>query len=156
MVRFAGRTARAPRAPKERTVTDFDEMNRKVIKEFRENGGKVGGWFEGAPMLILHTTGRKSGKERENPLVYLERDGRVYVFASKAGAPDNPDWVHNLSADPSVTVEMGTERFPATAVAVPEPQRTEVYAEQAAKMENFAEYERNTSRTIPVVELQRA
>ena len=155
MVRFAGRTARPP-SSEGANVTDFNEMNRKVIKEFRENDGKVGGWFEGAPMLILHTTGRKSGQERENPLVYMEREGRVYVFASKAGAPDNPDWFHNLTADPSVTVEMGTERFPATATPVPEPQRTEIYAEQAAKMENFAEYERNTSRTIPVVEIQRA
>ena len=137
-------------------MSDFDEMNRKVIAEFRENGGKVGGWFEGAPMLILHTTGRKSGKERENPLVYLERDGRIFVFASKAGAPDNPDWFHNLSSNPSVSVEMGTDTFPATATVVPDPQRGEIYAEQAAKFENFADYEKQTSRVIPVVELTKA
>lgn len=136
-------------------MSDFDEMNAKVIDEFRANGGRVGGLFEGAPMVLLTTTGARTGNERVNPLMCLPEGDRLFVFASKAGAPDNPDWYHNLKAHPSVTVEYGTERFPATATEITGPERDRLYAEQASRFSNFAEYEQMTSRAIPVVALDR-
>ena len=137
-------------------MSDFDEMNRKVLQEFRENDGNVGGYFENMPLLILHHTGRKSGETRENPLAYVEEDGRYYIFASKGGSPTNPDWYHNIKANPEVTVELGTERFTATASEVSRSERDRIYGDQAARLENFAEYERMTDRVIPVVALERA
>ena len=102
------------------------DWNTKVIQEFRANGGQVGGQFEGAPMLLLHTTGAKSGLERVNPMMYLKNDGHTYVFASKGGADRHPDWYRNLLAHPEVTVELGTETFTATARSLPEDERARV------------------------------
>jgi deazaflavin-dependent oxidoreductase (nitroreductase family) len=129
------------------------DWNAKIIEEFRTNEGKVGGPFEGAPILLLHTTGAKSGAERVNPMMYLVDDGRTYVFASKSGADTNPDWYHNLLAHPEVSVERGTETFPATAQPVSREERDRVYRIQAERYPGFAEYEAKTTRVIPVVEL---
>jgi len=134
-------------------MSEHDDWNAKIIEEFRSNQGRVGGQFEGSPVLLLHTVGAKTGIERVNPMMYLDLDGRRYVFASKAGADSHPDWYHNLRAHPEVTVEVGTETVTATAVPLAEPQRTEVYAEQARRYPGFGDYERKTSRVIPVVEL---
>jgi deazaflavin-dependent oxidoreductase (nitroreductase family) len=131
------------------------DWNTKIIEEFRSNEGRVGGPFQGAPLLLLHTTGRRSGEERINPMMYLLEDGRIFVFASKGGAPTNPDWYHNLVADPQVTVEVGTETYPARAEVVTGEERDRVYAEQASRYSGFAEYQRNTTRVIPVVALVR-
>ncbi|MHB1987731.1 MAG: nitroreductase family deazaflavin-dependent oxidoreductase [Acidimicrobiales bacterium] len=138
------------------TDTNVNDWNAQIIGEFRANGGKVGGQFEGAPVLLLHTTGAKSGAERVNPVMYLELDARVFVFASKAGAPSNPDWYHNLVANPDVTVELGTEQFSARALPLEEEERIRVYDEQARRYPGFREYQDNTERVIPVVELTRA
>ena len=131
------------------------DWNEKIIEEFRANEGRVGGNFEGAPMLLLHTTGARSGTERVNPMMYLELDGRIFVFASKAGAPTNPDWYHNLLAHPEVTVELGTETFEATASPLRGQERDRVYGEQANRYPGFAEYQDKTTRIIPVLELSR-
>jgi deazaflavin-dependent oxidoreductase (nitroreductase family) len=135
--------------------TDFNEWNTQIIAEFRANEGKVGGQFEGAPLLLLHSTGAKSGKERVNPLMPRIDGERMFVFASMAGAPRNPDWYYNVKANPEVEVELGTETFSATAQEVVGRERDEVYAAMAAQFQNFAEYEQMTDRTIPVVELVR-
>lgn len=131
------------------------DWNQSIINEFRANDGAVGGPFKGAPILLLHTNGAKSGRERVHPMMYLPGEGRVYVFASKAGAPTNPDWYHNLLAHPKVTVELGTETFNAIASPLSGEDRERVYAEQVANFPNFAEYQSKTSRVIPVVELVR-
>jgi deazaflavin-dependent oxidoreductase (nitroreductase family) len=135
---------------------DFDEFNRKVIAEFRENSGKVGGMFEGGLIVLVHHIGAKSGIERIAPLGAFREDGRIYIFASKGGAPDNPAWYHNLVANPKVTVELGTETFPAIARVLTGAERDDIYAKQSATTPQFAEYQRKTSRIIPVIELQRA
>jgi deazaflavin-dependent oxidoreductase (nitroreductase family) len=132
-----------------------NDWNRSVIEQFRANDGQVGGNFAGAPVLLLHTTGAKTGRERVNPMMYLEDDGRTYVFASKAGADTHPDWYHNLVAHPDVTAEIGTETVSATAVTIPEPERRRVYDIQASRYPGFADYEVKTTRVIPVVELVR-
>jgi len=134
-------------------VSDMNDWNRKIIEEFRANEGRVGGQFEGAPMLLLHTTGAKSGQERVNPMMYLDLDGRRYVFASKAGADANPDWYRNLVAHPDVTVEVGSEQYEATATPATGVERDQIYAEQASRYPGFAEYQAKTERIIPVVEL---
>ena len=139
----------------EDAVRATNDWNAQIIEEFRTHDGLVGGPFEGAPVLLLHTTGAKSQKVRVNPMMYLNLEGRVYVFASKAGADSHPDWYHNLRANPRVTVEMGTETFPATAVVLPAGERERVYAIQAELFPNFAEYQKKTTRVIPVVELVR-
>jgi deazaflavin-dependent oxidoreductase (nitroreductase family) len=135
---------------------DFDEMNRAVIDEFRATGGKAGGVFTGKPLVLVHHIGAKSGTERIAPLVPLVEDGRIYIFASKGGADTNPDWYGNLVAHPAVTVELGTEKFAATARTLTGAERDEVYARQVAAEPQFGEYQRKTSRVIPVVELVRA
>jgi deazaflavin-dependent oxidoreductase (nitroreductase family) len=137
-------------APK---MSDMTDWNRKIIEEFRANEGRVGGQFAGAPLLLLHTTGARSGQERVNPMMYLDLDGRRFVFASKAGADTNPDWYHNLVARPEVTVEVGTDRYPATAKPLAAGDRDRIFAEQARRYPGFAEYQEKTSRVIPVVEL---
>jgi deazaflavin-dependent oxidoreductase (nitroreductase family) len=134
----------------------MSDWNTKIIEEFRAGDGKVGGPFEGAPMLLLHTTGAKSGVERVNPMMYLDLDGGRYVFASKAGADSHPDWYHNLVANPTVTVELGSETYDATAVSVAGGDRDRIFAEQARRYPGFAEYQVKTSRVIPVVEIRRA
>ncbi len=133
----------------------MNDFNEGIIREFRANGGKVGGGFEGAPLLLLHTTGAKSGKERIAPVMYLQDGGRVLVFASKAGAADNPDWYHNILAEPRVSVEVGTESYEARAEVVTGDERDRLYARQAQLYPGFAEYQEQTDRVIPVVALER-
>jgi deazaflavin-dependent oxidoreductase (nitroreductase family) len=135
--------------------TGPENFNTKIIREFRENGGKVGGPFEGAPLLLLTSTGAKSGQSRTSPVMYLPDDGRYVVFASKAGAPSNPDWYHNLLAHPDASIEVGTERFGVRATVITGAQRDELYARQAGLYPGFAEYEAKTTRTIPVIALER-
>lgn len=132
---------------------DPNDFNRQVIEEFRANQGKVGGFFAGAPVLLLHTTGAQTGEERVNPMMYLDEDGHRFVFASKGGADTNPGWYHNLVAHPEVTVELGTDTYPATAAPVERPERDRIYAQQAARFPNFGEYQEKAERVIPVVEL---
>lgn len=134
----------------------MSDFNQGVITEFRANGGKVGGYFAGANMLLLHTIGAKSGQVRINPLVYANDGDRMLIIASKGGAPTNPDWYYNLLANPVVTVEVGSEQFQARATAITEePERSRLYAHMVAHREGFAEYEQKTSRKIPVVVLER-
>jgi deazaflavin-dependent oxidoreductase (nitroreductase family) len=136
-------------------VVNVNDWNAQTIEAFRANGGKVGGQFEGAPMLLLTTTGAKSGQKRVNPMMYLAEGDAIYVFASKAGAPSNPDWYHNLVANPRVTVERGTETYEAIATPVTGAERDRIYAIQAERYPGFAEYQEKTTRTIPVVSLAR-
>ncbi len=133
----------------------MNEANRAVIAEFRANEGKVGGPFAGGTILLLTTTGRKSGNPSTTPLMYLADGDRFVVFASKAGAPTSPDWYHNLVANPRVTVEAGTEKFLANAKVITGRQRDDLYARQVVLRPVFAEYELRTTRTIPVVALER-
>jgi deazaflavin-dependent oxidoreductase (nitroreductase family) len=137
-------------------MSDINDWNKTIIAEFRANDGRVGGDFEGAPMVLLHTKGAKSGEERVNPMMYLDLDGHIFVFASYAGADTNPDWYHNLVADSAVTVELGSETFDAEAVILEESERQRVYAIQAERNPGFAEYQAKTTRLIPVVELARS
>jgi deazaflavin-dependent oxidoreductase (nitroreductase family) len=134
---------------------DMNDWNRQVVAEFRANAGKVGGMFEGAPLLLLTTTGAKSGQSRLAPLVYTADDDRFVLIASKGGAPTHPDWFHNLRANPDVTVEIGTETFPARATVPEEPERTRLYDQMAGQMPQFGEYQKMTTRQIPVVVLER-
>jgi deazaflavin-dependent oxidoreductase (nitroreductase family) len=134
---------------------DFDAMNRQVIEEFRKTGGTAGGMFEGKPLVLVHHTGAKSGTERIAPLVPLLDSGRIYIFASKGGADTNPDWYHNLVANPDTVVELGAETFPVTARVLTGDEHDDIYAKQSAVEPQFAEYQRITKRLIPVFELQR-
>lgn len=135
---------------------DPSNFNQQIIDEFRANGGKVGGMFEGAPMLLLTTTGAKSGQPRVSPLVYSTDGDRMVIMASKGGAPTNPDWFHNLRANPEVTLEVGTETFPARASVPDGEERQRLWDQMVAQMPGFADYQRNTTREIPVVVLERA
>ena len=133
------------------------DCNKAIIDEFRANGGRVGGPFTGAPLLILHSVGAKSGRARVNPLMYQDLgQGRVAIFATKSGAPKNPDWYHNLVANPHARVELGTETFDVTARVAAAEERQRIWAAQKQRYPNFAEYERKTKRQIPVVVLERA
>ncbi|RMI33327.1 nitroreductase family deazaflavin-dependent oxidoreductase [Nocardia stercoris] len=137
------------------------DWNTQIIDEFRANEGRVGGPFEGAPMVLVHHVGRKSGRELVTPLVHLpdEQDpNRVYIFASKAGAPTNPAWYHNLVAAGKATVEIGVETFPVTVTEITGADRDRIFAEQVRRNPGFAEYEAKTAgiRTIPVLALHRA
>ena len=135
---------------------DWNEWNKSIIEEFRANAGKVGGPFEGAPLLLLHTTGAKSGKERLNPLMYLPDGDRAIIFASKGGSPDSPDWYYNLVANPGVTVEVGTDSYPATATVLEGAERERVWVEQKTRYPQFQGYEDSAPhRTIPVIALER-
>ena len=129
--------------------------NDEIIKEFRANGGTAKA-FAKQPLLLLHTTGAKSGAERVNPLAYLKRGETLYVFASFNARPVNPAWYHNLKANPKVIVEVGTEAFNAIATELHGAERDDVYAEQAAFNPGFAEYEKKTTRVIPVIALTHA
>jgi deazaflavin-dependent oxidoreductase (nitroreductase family) len=133
-----------------------NDFNQALIAEFRANGGKVGGQFTGATLLLLHTVGAKSGAARISPLAYTTDGDRLIVIASKGGAPTNPDWYHNVVANPSVTVEVGTERFPARATVAGPEDRERLFAQMVSIMPGFGEYQRNTTRQIPVVILERA
>ena len=129
----------------------MSDWNAAIIDEFRARGGKVGGQFEGAPLLILHTTGAKSGQERVTPLVYQPVGDALAIFGSKGGAPTNPDWYHNVVANPKVTVEVGTETLERTARVAEGDERERIWSAQKQLMPGFAEYEANTTRQIPVV-----
>jgi len=134
---------------------DINEFNRNLIEEFRANDGKTSGPFEQAPLLLMTTTGAKSGKERVIPIVYTRDGDRLVIAASKGGAPTNPDWFHNVSAHPEVTVELPGERFAARASVAEGAERDRLYAAHAAAMPGFAEYEAKTDRVIPIVLLER-
>ncbi|MEI5673941.1 MULTISPECIES: nitroreductase family deazaflavin-dependent oxidoreductase [unclassified Nocardioides] len=131
----------------------MSDFNDQVIAEFRANHGKVGGNFEGAPLLLLHSTGAKSGEERVSPMMYLPDGERYLVFASKAGAPTNPAWYHNLIAHPDATIEVGDDTIAVRAEELPRAERDAKYAEQAALYPGFADYEAKTDRVIPVLAL---
>jgi deazaflavin-dependent oxidoreductase (nitroreductase family) len=135
---------------------DMNDFNRGLIEEFRANDGKVGGDFAGSPLLLLTTTGAKSGKERVNPVVYTTDGDRTIVIASKGGAPTSPDWYYNLVAHPEVTVEVPGKTFTARARVAEGEERDRLYRAQADMMPNFDEYAANTDRVIPVVVLERA
>jgi deazaflavin-dependent oxidoreductase (nitroreductase family) len=144
----------------ERREQEMSDWNTQTIEEFRANDGKVGGQFEGAPMVLLHHRGRKSGREYVAPTMYLAHEtdpDAIYVFASKGGAPTNPDWYVNLVAAGKTTIERGTETYEVTVHDITGPERDRIYAIQAARYPGFAEYERKTAgiRTIPVLELKR-
>jgi deazaflavin-dependent oxidoreductase (nitroreductase family) len=132
-----------------------EDFNSRIIREFQANGGEVSGQFVGAPLLLLTSTGAKTGAQRTNPMMYLADGERLVVFASKAGAPTNPDWYHNLVAHPEATVEVGTERFGVTATVLTGGERDELYERQSVLYPGFAEYQAGTSRTIPVIALER-
>lgn len=136
-------------------MADDNDFNRQVIKEFRGNGGIVGGVFEGAPMMILTTTGARTGISREIPLVYTSDGGQVVIVASKGGAPTNPDWFHNLTVNPRVIVEVGTERYAANARVTAGEERDRLFNQMATERPDFATYQKNTERVIPVVVLER-
>jgi deazaflavin-dependent oxidoreductase (nitroreductase family) len=138
-------------------MSEMLEWNKNIIKEFRENGGKVGGQFEGASLLLLTTTGAKSGEPRTSPLAFLEDDGRYVIAASYAGSDKNPAWYYNIVANPKVTIEVGEEKFDATASVVLEDraERDRLYAKMVEAMPGFADYEKQTERVIPVVTLSR-
>jgi deazaflavin-dependent oxidoreductase (nitroreductase family) len=129
------------------------EFNARIIEEFRANEGHVGGMFEGSSLLLLHHTGAKSGTSRINPLAYLSDEGRYVVFASKAGSPTNPDWYHNLKAHPNVTIEVATETIDVVASEAAGEERERLYRTQAKRVPQFAEYEKQTKRVIPVIVL---
>ena len=132
-------------------MNDVNDWNKAAIAEFRANGGKVGGQFAGRSLLLLHTTGAKSGQLRINPLVYGTDGDRLVVIASKGGAPTQPDWYHNIVANPLVTVEVGTKQFQARATIAAEPERTRLFDQMAAMMPGYAEYQRSTTRILPVI-----
>ncbi len=132
-----------------------NNWNDGVIAEFRANSGKVGGYFTGKTLLLLHTIGAKSGQERVNPTAYVTDGDRLVIIASKGGAPTHPHWYHNLLAHPLVTVEVGTEKFQVRAAVVSEPERTRLYNKMVEMMPSFAEYQQKTSRIIPVITLTR-
>ncbi len=132
-----------------------ESWNDKVIAEFRANKGRVGGNFEGAPLLLLHSTGAKSGEQRVSPMMYLQTDAGLAVFASYAGKDINPAWYHNLVAHPQASVEVGGDQFDVEARVLTGAERSEIWEEQKRRNPGFAEYERQTDRVIPVVLLAR-
>jgi deazaflavin-dependent oxidoreductase (nitroreductase family) len=142
-------------------MPEATNWNEKIIAEFRANGGRVGGNFEGAPMVLVHHRGRKSGREYVNPMMYMADDvdnDTIYVFASKAGAPSNPDWYYNLTAAGEGTVERGTETYPVTVRELQGDERDRIFDEQARLYPGFADYAQRTAgiRTIPVLQLTRS
>ena len=133
----------------------MSDWNEKIIKEFRENRGKVGGHFADRTLLLLHTTGAKSGEERINPVATIEDDDGLVIIASKGGADTNPNWYHNIVANPIVGVEYATEYFQAQATVTSEPERTELYDKMISSFSGFSDYKTKTSRVIPVLTLTR-
>lgn len=134
-------------------MIEVNDRNKKIIDEFRANDGKVGGWFEGKTLLLLHTKGARSGRERINPVAYVRDGDRFVIIASKGGAPTNPSWYYNTLANPQVTVEVGTETFQAQATVAEEPERTRLYNKMVEVMPGFDDYRRKTTRVIPVIVL---
>ena len=132
------------------------EFNKNLIEEFRANGGKVGGPFADAALLLLTTTGAKSGQPRLAPLAYLTIDGKTIIIGSKAGADTNPDWVHNLRANPQAHIEVGTEAYDVTSRELPRSERDEIFDKVVAVAPGFGEYQSKTSRVIPLFELIRS
>lgn len=132
----------------------MSDWNKQIIDEFRSNEGRVGGMFEGKPLLLLHHRGAKTGIERISPLMYQQVDGAYAVFASKAGAPSNPDWLHNLMANPDVAVEVGSDTIAVRARVADDGERTPIWERQKEDHPQFADYEASTDRTIPVVMLE--
>lgn len=144
---------------KDRLVADtaaLDDFNRAIVEEFRANGGKVGGPFEGGTLLLLHTTGAKSGKARLSPLAYLTIDGKLLIVGSYAGAPKHPAWVHNLRATPKAYIEIGTEAYDVDVRELPEDERDATYPKLIELAPVFADYQAKTVRAIPLFELTRA
>ena len=140
-------------------MSDFNDWNQRVIAEFRANEGRVGGSFEGAPMVLVHHVGRKSGNEYVTPLVYLPSEGNddsIYIFASKGGAPTHPDWYGNLTAAGKATIEVLGRTYQATVTELSGEERDRVYAEQVKRMPGFGEYAEKTEgiRKIPVLQLK--
>ncbi|MFV8263622.1 nitroreductase family deazaflavin-dependent oxidoreductase [Mycolicibacterium peregrinum] len=132
-----------------------DNWNDNIIAEFRANGGKVGGPFEGATLLLLHTTGAKSGKERVNPVMAFDLDGKLAIVGSYAGADVDPAWLHNLRAHPDAHIEIGTDAYDVHAREMPRTERDAAYPRIVEKAPGFGEYQTKTDRVIPVIELQR-
>lgn len=137
-------------------MPEVNDFNARIIEEFRSRGGKVGGRFEGIPLLLLHTTGAKSGKERINPVAYRADGTRRVVFASKGGAPTSPDWYHNLLQNPRARVEVGTDTFDVVARVAEGEERERLWSAQKQDIPTFAEYEGKTARQIPVLILEPA
>jgi deazaflavin-dependent oxidoreductase (nitroreductase family) len=142
-------------------MTDYEDWNAKIIKEFRENEGRVGGQFEGAPMVLVHHKGRKSGKDYVTPLMFLPADGDadvLYIFASKAGAPEHPEWYHNLLAQQTTNAEVGAETYPVSVIELAGADRDVAWDEQVRRYPGFGEYAEKTKgiRTIPVLALRRS
>jgi deazaflavin-dependent oxidoreductase (nitroreductase family) len=135
-------------------MPERNDRNAAIIDEFRANHGKVGGHFEGRPLLLLTARGARSGLERTTPLAYLPDGDRYVIFATKGGSPTHPSWYHNVAANPDVTVEVGDRRFPAKARVTTDPERGELYGRQAEVWPAFAGYLTRTSRTIPVIVLE--
>ena len=136
-------------------MAEHSDLNKQIIAEFRANGGETSGVFKGRPLLLLTTTGAKSGEARTTPLVYTKDGDKVVIIASMGGAPKHPAWYLNLMANPGVTVELGTEKFAASASTAEGAERDRLYAKQAEMMPAFSEYEQKTTRRIPVVVLER-
>jgi deazaflavin-dependent oxidoreductase (nitroreductase family) len=133
----------------------MSDHNKPIIEEFRANHGKVGGYFAGANMLLLHTVGAKSGQPRTNPVIYIKDGDRLVVFATKSGADTHPDWYYNLLANPTVTVELGDQQYQARATALTaEPERSRLYAKMVEHRPDFAAYEQKTTRKIPAIILE--
>ena len=135
-------------------MAEANDWNKRIIEEFRANGGKVGGQFAGAPLLLLHTTGAKTGQARVNPMMYLADGNDHVVFASKAGAPTNPDWYHNLVANPRASIEVGDQTFNVVARVAEGETRERLWSRQKELYPGFADYEAKTTRQIPVVILE--
>lgn len=136
-------------------MTSADEQNRRIIDEFRANGGEVGGRFTGIPLLLLTTTGARSGKLTVSPLVCTEDGDRLIVYATAGGRPTDPAWYRNVVANPAVAVEYRTDRFPARATVLSGAERDRLWDEQVARAPGFGAYQRDTARVIPVVALER-
>jgi deazaflavin-dependent oxidoreductase (nitroreductase family) len=134
---------------------EYRSFNENLINEYRANGGKVSGMFAGAPLLLLTTRGAKSGQPRVAPVAYTRDGDRYVIIASKGGAPTNPDWFHNIRANPEVTVELGAESFPARAAIQNGGERQRLFDQMAAQMPGFADYQKNTTRQLPVIVLER-
>jgi deazaflavin-dependent oxidoreductase (nitroreductase family) len=149
-----------PRRPPDRRkgddVSDIGDFNRAIIEEFRANEGRVGGPFEGAPVLLLTSTGARSGERRTTPVMFLPDEDRMVIFASKGGAPTNPAWYHNLIANPTATVEVGPETVEVSARVTSGDERERLFNRQAELYPQFADYAQKTRREIPVVALERA
>ena len=137
-------------------MPERDDWNRKIIEEFRANQGKVGGMFEGLPILLVHHTGAKTGTERVNPVAYQKVDSGWAIFASKGGHPQHPDWYRNLMANPKASIEVGTDRYDVVAREATGEERERIWTTQKERVPSFAEYEEKTKgiRDIPVIVLE--